>query len=298
MKCAACEAPRPGTAPPENVFVKLINPENWECPTCEVSNKKDLQKCAACDAPRPGTEAAAASAPGSTPYSFGTLTFGTTSTTPFTFGSSTAGSGFTFGSTTSTWNFSNGDSASPFTFGSGSTGAVTFGDVSGGPSFGSGTPTSFEPAEQLATGGDQTKEEFKNKTAEPSGTDKDITILKMATQVYHLAKVEGKGDDASEKKDAMKFVECGEGELKINTIQEGDKKYARVVLRVEKTQRLVLNARLFTGMTLATQGDKYVKFCSNDPDDKPTVYLLKFKNKTETTLVKEHMDKAIAYTEQ
>jgi len=90
-------------------------------------------------------------------------------------------------------------------------------------------------------------------------------------------------------------VECGEGELKVNTIKDEDKKLARVVLRVEKTQRLVLNAPLFSGMTLGLQGDKYVKFCSNDLEGKAAVYLLKFKSKTESTQAKDHMEKAIAF---
>jgi hypothetical protein len=264
-KCAACDAPKPGTEPPvKNAFAALLNPENWECSACEVSNNKSLTKCAACDAPKPGTEVAAA--PG--------FTFGTTTSVPFTFGSSTVGTGgFTFGSTTSTWNFSS-TVDSPFTFGSGSTGAVTFGDVSG-TTFGTGNPTSFEPTEQLATGGDQTREEFKNKAPEPSGTENDVTIFKIPTTVYILSKVESKPEDGGEKKDAMKFVECGEGELKVNTIKDGDKKLARVVLRVEKTQRLVLNAPLFSGMTLGLQGEKYVKFCSNDLEGTVAVYLLR-----------------------
>jgi len=186
---------------------------------------------------------------------------------------------------------------SPFTFGSGTTGAVTFGDVSGS-TFGTGAPTSFEPTDQLATGGDQTKEEFKNKAPEPSGTEKDVTIYKLPTTVYLLSKVESKTEDGAEKKEAMKFVECGEGELKVNTINDGGKKLARVVLRVEKTQRLVLNAPLFSGMTLGLQGDRYVKFCSNDLEGKAAVYLLRFKNKTESTQAKEHMEKAIAFIGQ
>jgi len=289
-KCAACETPRAGTQPAAtvNAFQALINPANWECSACEVSNNKDLVKCGACDAPKPGTEAAPA------------FTFGTPSTTPFTFGSSTTGTGFTFGAATtgtgfggtSTWNFSS-TVDSPFTFGSGTTGAVTFGDVSGA-TFATANPTSFETTDQLATGGDQTKEEFKNKAPEPSGTEKDVTIFRIPTTVYLMSKVESKAEDG---KEAMKFVENGEGELKINTIQEGDKKLARVVLRVEKTQRLVLNAPLFPKMTLHLQGDKYVKFCSNDLEGKPAVYLLRFKNKTESTQVQEYMQKAIAFVE-
>lgn len=294
--------------PAKNPFFALLDPTDWECPTCEVRNKKALVKCAACEAPKPGTAPAAAGTEGvkAPDFNFGFAT------TPFTFGSTT--SGVTFGSattwgfgatstdtststetsstTTSTgWSFT-GTTDSPFTFGSGAT--VTFGDVSG-TGFGTGAPTAFETTDQLATGGDQTKEEFKNKEPEPSGTEKDVTLFKIPTTVYLLSKVESK-EEGAEKKEAMKFVECGEGELKINTVQDADKKFARVVLRVEKTQRLVLNAPLFTGMTLGLQGEKYVKFCSNDPEGKVAVYLLKFKNKTESTQVKDHMEKAIAFT--
>jgi rubredoxin len=290
-KCAACEAPRAGpqAVAPVNAFAALVNPNNWECPICEVSNKKDLAKCGACEAPKPGTE------PVSGGFTFGAAT---ATSTPFTFGSAAVGTGgFTFGATTSPWNFSSATD-SPFTFGSGSTGAVTFGDVSGQAStFGTGSPTSFEPTDQLATGGDQTKEEFKNKAPEPSGTEKDVTIFKFPTTVYISTKVDSKTEDGGETKEtsAWKFVECGEGEAKVNTIQDGDKKMARVVLRVEKTQRLVLNAPLFSDMSLLLQGEKYVKFCSYDLERNPAVYLLRFKNKTESTQMKEQMEKAIAF---
>jgi len=35
-----------------NAFAKLMNPDNWECVACEVSNKPSLTKCAACERPR------------------------------------------------------------------------------------------------------------------------------------------------------------------------------------------------------------------------------------------------------
>jgi len=97
-----------------------------------------------------------------------------------------------------------------------------------------------------------------------------------------------------EEKGATKFVECGEGDVKINTVNDNGKILARAILRVEKTQRLVLNAPLFQGMSLVLHGDKFVKFCSNDLEGKPAVYLLRFKNKTESSQVKEHMERAIA----
>jgi len=157
----------------------------------------------------------------------------------------------------------------------------------------------FETTAQLPPATDQTKEEFKGKTAEPSGTERDVTVFKIPTVVYILTKVEGeKGPDGTEEKAATKFVECGEGDLKINTVDNDGTKLARAILRAEKTQRLVLNAPLFKGMTLLLQGDKFVKFCSNDLDGKAAVYLLRFKNKTESSLVKEHMDSAIAYIEK
>ena len=45
-----------------------------------------------------------------------------------------------------------------------------------------------------------------------------------------------------------KFAECGSGDLHINTAKVGGKTVARMVLRQDKIQRLVLNAPIFEGM--------------------------------------------------
>jgi len=105
-------------------------------------------------------------------------------------------------------------------------------------------------------------------------------------------------DAKGEVKKKPSFVERGEGELNINTVSNEGKKIARVVLRADKTHRVVLNALLYKGMTLGLQGEKFVKFCSRDcsaaADVKPDVYLLKLKDKTQTTMVLAKMKEAIA----
>jgi hypothetical protein len=54
---------------------------------------------------------------------------------------------------------------------------------------------------------------------------------------------------------------------------------ARLLLRADKTQRLVLNVALFDKMDVAIQGEKYLRFVSAPPA--PVTYLLKHKSKLE-----------------
>eukprot|EP00808_Paulinella_micropora_P001147 g26871.t1 len=93
---------------------------------------------------------------------------------------------------------------------------------------------------------------------------------------------------------AKKFVEIGNGDLYINTYDEEGKMKARMVLRAERTQRLVLNCPVFKDMVHEAQGDKYVKFMSNDLDGKLQLYLLKVGNKAAVTSVLNGIKQALA----
>lgn len=268
-------------APVVNAFAALINKNEWECPACEVRNKEGATKCAACEAPKPGTEPAAAAAAPAGGFTFGVAPAAGSSagsSTGFTFGAAPAATtGFTFGASTAG------------TFGSGAAGA-TFGSIStSGVTFGSAEPTSFEAAATFgAPTGDPTKEQFKGKKAEASGTESDTTIHKQSCKAYQLKTTEeGK----------PKFLECGEGEAHINTVAGEGKKQARVILRADKTHRLVLNCPLLAGVKLVLQGEKFVKFASTDKEGKPGVFLLKVKNKSESAQLLAKMEEAVATLE-
>jgi len=84
----------------------------------------------------------------------------------------------------------------------------------------------------------------------------------------------------------MKWVECGSGELHVNkkvSSKDGGKISARLVLRTEKTARLVINAPLFAAMGINVQNEKFIRFvslCADEPI-KMTAHLMRFKTKQE-----------------
>lgn len=145
-----------------NAFAALINPDNWTCEICLVSNNKNLIKCGACETFKPGHETTSHQENGgvfnasSTTNNTKKFTFGSTDTdasnslinnsssNSFTFGSdsnsSTTAGKFTFGSTSPIKsNMSNNNSSTnSFTFGStGNT--CTFGSAEKSFTFGSDT---------------------------------------------------------------------------------------------------------------------------------------------------------------
>ncbi len=76
----------------------------------------------------------------------------------------------------------------------------------------------------------------------------------------------------------QKYVEVGSGELHINKFKSSDGSLcARLVLRAEKVQRLVVNAPLLKGMSFGMQQEKYVRFISLGLDEprKMTAHLLR-----------------------
>ncbi|KAB0804380.1 hypothetical protein PPYR_01350 [Photinus pyralis] len=71
LKCAACEAAKPGTeavksdgaAKTAPSFGDQFKPPSstWECPTCLIRNKDEVEKCVACETVKPGSKSAAPS---------------------------------------------------------------------------------------------------------------------------------------------------------------------------------------------------------------------------------------------
>jgi hypothetical protein len=159
--------------------------------------------------------------------------------------------------------------------------------------------------------------EFKPVGQQESGTEKDKTVHKVFAKVFVLRDAREDSKDKSEAgegeqggqeeenqegkdkdkgaKGGKRFVECGQGELHINTYQQDHRKRARMVLRAEKTQRLVLNAPIFKAMSYHVEGEKFLRFLAPSEDGASfESYLLKFKAKEDAGQVKQHIDDVIA----
>eukprot|EP00457_Paulinella_chromatophora_P006473 gb/GEZN01006491.1/.p1 GENE.gb/GEZN01006491.1/~~gb/GEZN01006491.1/.p1 ORF type:complete len:363 (-),score=86.60 gb/GEZN01006491.1/:470-1558(-) len=173
---------------------------------------------------------------------------------------------------------------------------------------------------------------FEGREAECAGTEEDHTYVRTPARVYILKEPEvepasemgktegsavlgteakkeengetedsdkaksenGEEDEAGEKKGkTKKFVEIGNGDLYINAYDKDGRKNARMVLRADRTQRLVLNCPVFKDMVNEAHGDKYVKFMSLDLEGQLQLYLLKVANKAVVNQVLEGIRKAL-----
>ncbi len=176
----------------------------------------------------------------------------------------------------------------------------------------------------LAAGGASdsgVSEQFKDAKAESSGEETDEIVWKGQTKVFVMKKVtlggesklireadeeEGGGDGAERKEEKSKeeakeegkagevvdkWIDVGTGELHINryTTDDGQQR-ARLIMRADKTHRLVLNVPLLK--TLASsfqlQADKYVRLASVNVEEagsKVVQYLLRVKGKAEAQQV-------------
>jgi len=246
----------------------------------------------------------------------------------FTFGSgddkpAESAKGFSFGSAAantpaSGFSFTSSDT---FTFGSGSPGSVAWGGKTTSYAWGGSAPTSttdsstestekssvlfqFSTHQSLVKSTENTSEKsaFQPIEDQKSGEEKDKLLHKIHTKVYTLKQVPivkptEIGDmkkDASPPKMKDKYVESGSGDLRINVREDDGKTQARMVLRVDKTQRLVLNAPIFPEMLFNIEGEKYIRFTSNDLNGDSAVFLLRFRNQTESSEVYSYIQKCIS----
>lgn len=306
---AAEPADPPAATPAVNAFTRLLDPTEWVCEVCEVRNKKEATKCKACEAPKKGSDtkdSTTAAAPAAAPaFSFGvpsdskpTFSFGasTPGAPTFSFGTvPAAGSGFnfSFGKDSS----SSSSSTPSFTFGSKLSGeAATFGSLEGKGFSGEGK-LEGSVASFGSTTADPTKEEFKNKKRESSGEEGDTRIFSVANcKVFNLKTVFENPDAETEEgkgKKSAKWVECGTGEAHINTYMHNSKKKARLVLRADKTQRLVINAPLYKEMSAKPEGEKFVRLNTTCAEGKPTSYLMKMKLKADVAATLAKVEEAI-----
>eukprot|EP01006_Ploeotia_vitrea_P052578 TRINITY_DN67704_c7_g3_i1.p1 TRINITY_DN67704_c7_g3~~TRINITY_DN67704_c7_g3_i1.p1 ORF type:complete len:455 (+),score=267.59 TRINITY_DN67704_c7_g3_i1:152-1516(+) len=289
-KCAACEVAKPSeksnssnSNSNEDFWAKLRPPAtNWECPSCAVSNKQEADKCAACEAAKPddkqekkkkkeeestvtfGAGVADAGADAATSL----FSFGDSSSSGSTFSFDADGAGFTFGATAATGGSNNLFAEAPKIEWD-TNASLESNDASSSSATAAATVKLTGPVER--------------------GDDKDETLHKVDCKVFRLRTAEEQAEVAKEAEEADKagkktkknkspqWKECGQGALHVNLMSN---KKGRMVLRVEKTHRLVLNTPIFAKMQAKKQGDKYVVFASFEEQNKPVTYLLKFKSKT------------------
>jgi len=157
------------------------------------------------------------------------------------------------------------------------------------------------------------KEDFKGKAPEPTGEEDEENVFKIpvsaagGVRAFQLQTAPPKPESSSESgfcavgtstalrltrharlsclafwfpylgsapTTQARYVECGRGELRLNRNREG-KPFARVLMRADKTHRVVLNSPIIQDMKFNLQDDKYLRFASIDTDGKVAVYLLK-----------------------
>ncbi len=294
--------------------------------------EKSAAACEKCKAPRaqkaePAKAAAAAAKPA---FTFGAAAAsaapasGGAAKPAFTFGAAAAGGDapkFTFGGVAAAAKTASGsgDGKPAFTFGAKAVGAdgekkPSVFDTATSKPFGFGATASAASASgagEAGSGGGAASgaagegsgsaTAFKGTGPQEKGDENDKTLVKVpAVKAYQLKTIEApapaEGDAAAaaagEKK--TKWAEMGEGELHFNeATAEGDKPAFRLLLRADKTQRLVLNTRLFKGMAHNVQGDRYVRFVAPNAEGKITVYLMKFKLKSDASEVDAALTKAL-----
>jgi len=186
-----------------------------------------------------------------------------------------------FGSTSQfTWGESGGFGADPKSFNS-FAGLANAAGTESGFSFATSGELLVEPPPQNSAS------EFIDKKPEDSGTSEDTSLLRVLCKVYVMLEDKQGTAEKETSKLSQRFAEAGHGNLHVNTYTQDNKIRARLVLRMEKTQRLVLNAPIFKNMDYQIQGDKFLRLISFGLDNKPNLYLLKFKTKEDNTAVKK-----------
>lgn len=296
-KCAACDTARPAEFD-----------EQGGAPKAE--EKKDDAPKFTFGVPASTASAPAANGANSAPAFANTFSFGssTNSATPFTFGKPITGesAGSLFNPFASVAAASTDASKATFTFGSSSdkSNLASFQSVASTSETksdftGSDAPQFPSTASLEASAGPN--EEFKGKQAESSGEEKDEIQHRQQCKVFTMkvvadAVADDKADDAksstaSTAQPQPKWVEIGSGELHVNIyVGSNEKRMARLIMRTDKTHRLVLNTPLVPSLahSFTLQGDKYVKIASIDPETTNLVqYLFKVGTKQDAKTLLE-----------
>jgi hypothetical protein len=265
-----------------NPFNAFKANNQWQCSVCLTFNKLEQTKCPCCDTPK--------SSDASTTT---TTSVSAASTTTFTFPSSSTSStpAFSFNTTTiPTFNF-NSAASSTFSFAGGSF-----------ATFGKSTTPAANPDKQTNQDNAEDKEEDDNDDngAEDNQKDQTTWAAPVTTSHSHLfenAKQLESNDsadtvhhtvecflyalvDAADGSGKKQYASRGKGELKLNTYTSASgETLGRMIMRVEKTRRLILHVGLFKEMKYSMEGENHVRFSSIGDSGSVEVYLLKFRSK-------------------
>jgi hypothetical protein len=218
--------------------------------------------------------------------------------------------------------------STPFSFNTGATSsALSFANVASSASTGTFTvPTlDFTSTSQPPSEASAFAEQFKDKTAESSGEETDTIHLRVQAKVF-LMKVASptpaaqpeptaatNGDaaptattDAPDAPDALKageakqdkqdrWVDVGLGELHVNTYKAGEAVKGRLIMRAERTHRLILNTPVLPHLaqSFVVHEGKYVRLASVTEEGKLQQLLLKVKGKAEATEIVEALKKVV-----
>jgi len=273
-----------------------LQSDQWECQTCFVTNDHTEQKCKSCETPNPSAseekKPAATKKPKTEEPAF---TFGSPDhkSEEVTFGAPTTGTAGALG-----FNWSDA-STGGFTFGSSSTdGNVTFSSLDSTSSdFSASGDIKFEgnDTQSLNSAPSEHAELFKGKVAEKSGEEGDSVRHTVTVKLYQQKQVPKKaagvttegGEEstpADSKEMELRYVEAGSGELHVNAITKDSAVVSgRLVLRMDKTQRLLLNAAILPAVTKPVTEDKWVRFASMGEGGKLEHYGLKMRTKEEAS---------------
>ena len=170
-------------------------------------------------------------------------------------------------------------------------------------------------------------EQFKDKTAESSGEETDTIHLRVQAKVFLMKtastapptqqeppaptngdaapKASTDASDAADASEAAKaseakqdrpWVDVGLGELHVNSYKVGEAVKGRLIMRADRTHRLILNTAILPHLaqSFVVHEGKYVRLASVTEDGKLQQLLLKVKGKTEATEIVDVLKKVVA----
>lgn len=257
----------------------------WQCKVCMSHNDVKNSKCLACETPREDTPS---SKDGASSESHDDKKDDTPP--KFTFGGSSSGFSFSLpGSTSNSFSFG-GSTSSTFTFGT----AASLSSNSGfsfvnNSSSAASSSTSVQPGSGNLPA---SSELFKDSKPVSAGDENDTTHLNVVAQLYELKAEESKDDNEKPK---SKFVLSGKGELHLNTYSnENGKILGRMIMRREKTHKLLLNEPIFPKLKHTLENDTYIRIITLTSDKKIKTILLRFANPEDSNSASKVLEKIIS----
>lgn len=155
-----------------------------------------------------------------------------------------------------------GESVFKFNFGKSSGSSTTFGLKSGSESFGGASAKKWQTNNKIKA---EPKLQLKG-AAIASGEEDEETVYETRSKLYKLA---------PDEKDVPSWKERGIGILKVNKGKSNNT--TRLLMRVEKSLRLILNLPIFSDIGIKKPNEKSISLVSFDQnEEKPESLLLKF----------------------